>query len=171
MWRAESARRREPDLPRAGGPEPPRDPRVARPRRGGGEGPHRPLRHLAAGGLAASRDASRCRPGDGAARGAPRLLPRGAARDAAARRLDRALPRLLAGARRAARATARHHGGLMPTDRTTRAGAESISFDFDLPHAPAKVWRALTDPALLSEWLLPVVGLELAPGAAFRFTA
>ena len=59
----------------------------------------------------------------------------------------------------------------MTTDGTTRTGAESISFDFDLPHAPAKVWRALTDPALLSEWLLPVVGLELAPGAAFRFTA
>ena len=27
---------------------------------------------------------------------------------------------------------------------------ESVSFDFDLPHPPEKVWRALTDPALLA---------------------
>ena len=46
---------------------------------------------------------------------------------------------------------------------------ESISFEFDLPHSPAKVWRALTDPVLLSEWLLPVVGLTLEPEAAFTF--
>src|SRR3954465_11243897 len=44
---------------------------------------------------------------------------------------------------------------------------ESISFDFDLPHPPEKVWRALTDRVLLAEWLLPAIGLELAPGAAF----
>ena len=49
------------------------------------------------------------------------------------------------------------------------AQRETISFDFDLTHPPAKVWRALTEPALLSEWLLPVVGLRLEPGAAFRF--
>ena len=48
---------------------------------------------------------------------------------------------------------------------------ESISFEFDLPHSPQKVWRALTDPALLAEWLLPVVDLKLKlePGAAFTF--
>jgi uncharacterized protein YndB with AHSA1/START domain len=40
-----------------------------------------------------------------------------------------------------------------------------------LHHSPAKVWRALTDPVLLAEWLLPVVEheLELKPGAAFTF--
>ena len=59
----------------------------------------------------------------------------------------------------------------MPTDDATPASAESIAFDFDLHHPPAKVWRALTDPALLGEWLLPVVGLELEPGAAFTLTA
>ena len=48
---------------------------------------------------------------------------------------------------------------------------ESIAFEFDLHHAPEKVWRALTDPTLLTEWLLPVVGLKLEPGAAFTFTA
>ena len=55
------------------------------------------------------------------------------------------------------------------TDTTAQSQTESISFDFDLRHSPEKVWRALTDPALLTEWLLPVVGLELAPGAAFTF--
>jgi uncharacterized protein YndB with AHSA1/START domain len=54
-----------------------------------------------------------------------------------------------------------------PIDKTARSQTESISFDFDLHHSPEKVWRALTDPALLAKWLLPVVGLELEPGAAF----
>jgi uncharacterized protein YndB with AHSA1/START domain len=55
------------------------------------------------------------------------------------------------------------------TDNTAPAQTDSISFDFDLDHAPEKVWRALTDPALLTEWLLPVVGFELEPAAAFTF--
>ena len=54
-------------------------------------------------------------------------------------------------------------------DTTARSQTESISFEFDLHHSPAKVWRALTDPALLAEWLLPVFDLELEPGAAFTF--
>jgi uncharacterized protein YndB with AHSA1/START domain len=58
-----------------------------------------------------------------------------------------------------------------PIDKTARSQTESISFEFDLPHSPEKVWRALTDPALLAEWLLPVVNLELEPGAAFTFKA
>jgi uncharacterized protein YndB with AHSA1/START domain len=56
-------------------------------------------------------------------------------------------------------------------DTTARSQTESISFEFDLHHRPEKVWRALTDPVLLSEWLLPVVGLKLEPGAAFAFRA
>jgi uncharacterized protein YndB with AHSA1/START domain len=55
------------------------------------------------------------------------------------------------------------------TDTTVRSQTESISFEFDLHHSPAKVWRALTDPVLLAEWLLPVIGLDLEPGAAFTF--
>jgi uncharacterized protein YndB with AHSA1/START domain len=54
-------------------------------------------------------------------------------------------------------------------DTTAQAQGESISFEFDLHHPPEKVWRALTDPALLAEWLLPVVDLRLEPGAAFTF--
>ena len=56
-----------------------------------------------------------------------------------------------------------------PTDTTARSQTEAISFEFDLAHAPEKVWRALTDPTLLTEWLLPVVDLQLAPGAEFTF--
>lgn len=60
---------------------------------------------------------------------------------------------------------------MKPVDKTAPSQTESIAFEFDLPHPPAKVWRALTDPALLTEWLLPVVELELElePGAAFTF--
>jgi uncharacterized protein YndB with AHSA1/START domain len=54
-------------------------------------------------------------------------------------------------------------------DRTAPSQTESISFEFDLHHSPEKVWRALTDPLLLTEWLLPVVDLKLEPRAAFTF--
>jgi uncharacterized protein YndB with AHSA1/START domain len=58
---------------------------------------------------------------------------------------------------------------MTPTDTTARSQTESISFEFDLHHSLEKVWRALTDPVLLTEWLLPVVDLTLKPGAAFTF--
>lgn len=56
-----------------------------------------------------------------------------------------------------------------PVDKTVPSQSESISFEFDLQHAPEKVWRALTDPVLLAEWLLPVLDLKLETGAAFTF--
>jgi uncharacterized protein YndB with AHSA1/START domain len=56
-----------------------------------------------------------------------------------------------------------------PIDKTAPSQTESISFEFDLHHLPEKVWRALTDPVLLTEWLLPVIELKLEPGAAFTF--
>lgn len=59
---------------------------------------------------------------------------------------------------------------MMVSDETARGQSESLSLEFDLPHPPEKVWRALTDPALLAEWLLPVLDLKLEPGAAFTFT-
>src|SRR5580765_3658031 len=148
------------DLPRAGGPQPPRDLRVAHAWRGGGQGPHGALRHLAAGGLAASHGLERRRPGERPARGALRLLPGGAARDEAAHRLDRALPRLLDGARRPPGKAAGENERMNPIDKTDSSQTESISFEFDLHHSPEKVWRALTDPVLLAEWLLPVVDLD-----------
>jgi uncharacterized protein YndB with AHSA1/START domain len=57
------------------------------------------------------------------------------------------------------------------TDKTAPAQGEAIAFEFALKHKPQKVWRALTDPALLAQWLLPVIELELEPGAAFTFQA
>ncbi len=56
-----------------------------------------------------------------------------------------------------------------PVDKTAPSQTESVSFELDLHHSPEKVWRALTDPVLLTEWLLPVFGLALEPGAAFTF--
>jgi uncharacterized protein YndB with AHSA1/START domain len=56
-----------------------------------------------------------------------------------------------------------------PIDTTAPSQTESISFEFDLHHSPEKVWRALTDPVLLTEWLLPVIDLKLEPRAAFTF--
>jgi uncharacterized protein YndB with AHSA1/START domain len=43
--------------------------------------------------------------------------------------------------------------------------SDTICVEYDLPHPPAKVWRALTEPALLAAWLMendiqPVVGHE-----------
>jgi len=58
---------------------------------------------------------------------------------------------------------------MTPIDKTAPSQTESLSFEFDLHHSPEKVWRALTDPALLAEWLLPVVDGKLEPGAAFTF--
>jgi uncharacterized protein YndB with AHSA1/START domain len=54
-------------------------------------------------------------------------------------------------------------------DKTERLQTKSISFEFDLQHPPEKVWRALTEPALLAEWLLPVINHKLESGADFAF--
>ena len=54
-------------------------------------------------------------------------------------------------------------------DTTAPSQTESLSFEFDLSHSPQRVWRALTDPALLAEWLLPVFNLKLEPGSSFTF--
>jgi uncharacterized protein YndB with AHSA1/START domain len=56
-----------------------------------------------------------------------------------------------------------------PIDKTAPGQTEAISFEFDLSHPPEKVWRALTDPKLLAEWLLPVFEFKLEKGAEFLF--
>lgn len=39
------------------------------------------------------------------------------------------------------------------------------------PHSPDRVWRALTEPSLLEEWLMPSTGLaEARVGSQFVFT-
>jgi uncharacterized protein YndB with AHSA1/START domain len=57
----------------------------------------------------------------------------------------------------------------MTSPDITRRQAESLAFELELRHPPEKVWRALTDPKLLSQWLLPVFDFELQPGASFMF--
>ena len=54
-------------------------------------------------------------------------------------------------------------------DTTPPSQTDTIAFEFELQHRPEKVWRALTEPELLTRWLLPVIGFDLAPGAAFTF--
>lgn len=54
-------------------------------------------------------------------------------------------------------------------DETVRSQGETLALDFDLPHPPEKVWRALTDPVLLAEWLLPVFDFRLEAEADFTF--
>jgi uncharacterized protein YndB with AHSA1/START domain len=46
------------------------------------------------------------------------------------------------------------------------AEARSIEFECDLPEPPEKVWRALTTPEIVSEWLLPT---DLVPEAGEKF--
>jgi uncharacterized protein YndB with AHSA1/START domain len=46
---------------------------------------------------------------------------------------------------------------------------DAVSLTLELPHPPDKVWRALTDPVLLEQWLLPVLNLNLETGAPFQF--
>ena len=53
---------------------------------------------------------------------------------------------------------------------TAKAGAQSIHLEYDLPHAPAKVWRALTDPKLVERWLMKT-DLKAEKGHAFQFRA
>lgn len=43
-----------------------------------------------------------------------------------------------------------------------------ITVDVELPHPRETVWRALTDPAALSQWLMPVT--DFAPEVGRRFT-
>lgn len=56
-------------------------------------------------------------------------------------------------------------------DKTKSEQFETIRFELDFKHSVKKVWRALTEPELLSKWLLPVVELKLDPGASFKFQA
>ena len=56
---------------------------------------------------------------------------------------------------------------MSPNDKTAAGQTQAITFEYDLSHAPEKVWRALTTPELLAEWLLPAIGFKLEPDAAF----
>ncbi len=53
---------------------------------------------------------------------------------------------------------------------TAQMDTQSFSMELDLPHPPAKVWRALTEPELLAKWLMPT-DLQPVVGIAFTFKA
>ena len=56
----------------------------------------------------------------------------------------------------------------MSESRDEEDGEErSIAFECELPEPPAKVWRALTTPEIVSEWLLQT---DLVPTAGRQFT-
>ncbi len=49
-------------------------------------------------------------------------------------------------------------------------GEPTLRFERRLRHAPAKVWRAVSDPAEMKHWFPAAVEAELRPGAPMRFT-
>lgn len=49
-------------------------------------------------------------------------------------------------------------------------GEPTLRFERRLRHAPAKVWRAVIDPAEMKHWFPAAVEAELRPGAPMRFT-
>ena len=55
------------------------------------------------------------------------------------------------------------------SDTTERDQTAALSFEFEFPNKPETVWKALTDPSLLAEWLLPAIGFSLQRGAEFTF--
>ena len=44
---------------------------------------------------------------------------------------------------------------------------QSIEVDYDLPQSADKVWRVLTEPALLSKWLMTT---DIKPELGHKFT-
>ncbi|TDV34914.1 SRPBCC family protein [Actinophytocola oryzae] len=48
-------------------------------------------------------------------------------------------------------------------------GEPTLRFERTLRHSPAKVWRAVTEPAELRHWFPAEVEVELRPGAPMRF--
>jgi uncharacterized protein YndB with AHSA1/START domain len=58
----------------------------------------------------------------------------------------------------------------MDATLTTEDGRYVLRFARRLPHAPEKVWRAVTDPAQLSRWFPADMEMELRRGAPIRFT-
>jgi len=56
-------------------------------------------------------------------------------------------------------------------DKTPAGQGEFLVFEVTLAHPREKVWRAITEPQLLAEWLLPSLGLDLQIGANFTLQA
>ena len=48
-------------------------------------------------------------------------------------------------------------------------GPEKIVVDYSFKESPEEVWRALTDPKLLAQWLMASTGMEAVVGCKFTF--
>ncbi|MGH7499225.1 MAG: SRPBCC family protein [Gemmatimonadales bacterium] len=53
---------------------------------------------------------------------------------------------------------------------SAKAESQSISLQYDLPHPPAMVWRALAEPELLAQWLM-ANNMRATVGHSFSFRA
>src|SRR3546814_20323994 len=84
----------------------------------------------------------------------------------AACRLDGADDGLLAGALRRSRRSAGKDGSMTETAPETR----TVIVEREFAPPPAKVWRALTQPHLVADWLI-AGDVESTPGQRFRFGA
>jgi uncharacterized protein YndB with AHSA1/START domain len=51
---------------------------------------------------------------------------------------------------------------------TANENTETIVQQYELAHAPSKVWRALTEPSLLGQWLMQT-DMQAAKGSSFTF--
>jgi uncharacterized protein YndB with AHSA1/START domain len=51
--------------------------------------------------------------------------------------------------------------------QNTHAQTRSVVMERDLPHKPEKVWRAITTPALIEDWLMKT---DFAPEVGRKFT-
>ena len=56
----------------------------------------------------------------------------------------------------------------MSDPRNAARRSESIVVEYDFPDPPERVWRALTEPALLEAWLMPN-NIRAEVGARFQF--
>src|SRR5689334_22829295 len=105
-------------------------------------------RSLAARGVEASGGAQARRPRARPTRGTGDALQRRSQGPYAADRLDGTLRRLLARPLRSSRNPAQQDGPMNMTETATRAVVVERKF----AHPPEKVWRALTQGALIEEW-------------------
>jgi uncharacterized protein YndB with AHSA1/START domain len=49
--------------------------------------------------------------------------------------------------------------------------ARDIKVETTLPDPPGRVWQALTDPAAVSDWMMPVHGYQAVVGQRFQVRA
>src|SRR5262249_27127179 len=127
--------------------------------RADGQGTDGSGRGLATGGLKASWGPQAGRAGARPPRRPPDALQRAARRLGPAARLDQPNGRVLAKPIRPPRRSAPKDGPVNETSTETR----SVGVERELPFPPERIWRALTQPPLIEEWLMkndftPVVG-------------